>query len=32
MRGYDMPDTIRLTIGTRAMNLKVLEALREVLE
>lgn len=31
MRGYDMPDTIRLTIGTRAMNLKVLEALREVL-
>ncbi len=32
MRGYDMPDTIRLTIGTRAMNLKVLEVLREVLE
>jgi histidinol-phosphate aminotransferase len=31
MRGYDMPDTIRLTIGTRAMNLRVLESLREVL-
>ena len=31
MRGYDMPDTIRLTIGTRAMNLRVLEALEEVI-
>ena len=31
MRGYDMPDTIRLTIGTKAMNLRVLEILQEVL-
>lgn len=31
MRGYDMPDTIRLTIGTRAMNLRVIEALEGLL-
>jgi histidinol-phosphate aminotransferase len=30
MRGYDLPNTIRLTIGTREMNLRVLEALREI--
>lgn len=29
MRGYDMPNTIRLTVGTRAMNMRVLEALDE---
>lgn len=32
MRGYDMPDTIRLTIGTRAMNLRVLEVLQGIVE
>lgn len=32
MRGYDLPDTIRLTVGTRAMNLKVLAALERALE
>jgi histidinol-phosphate aminotransferase len=30
MRGYDLPNTIRLTIGTREMNLRVLEALRAI--
>jgi histidinol-phosphate aminotransferase len=31
MRGYDMPSTIRITVGTRAMNQRVLEALDEAL-
>lgn len=31
MRGYDLPDTIRLTVGTRAQNLIVAELLEELL-
>ncbi len=29
MRGYDMPNTVRITVGTREMNLKVLEAVEQ---
>jgi histidinol-phosphate aminotransferase len=29
MRGYDMPDTLRITVGTEAMNARVLDALAE---
>jgi histidinol-phosphate aminotransferase len=32
MRGYDLPTTIRLTVGTRAMNLRVLSAIEQALE
>lgn len=31
MRGYDLPDTIRLTVGTRAQNLVVAELVEELL-
>jgi histidinol-phosphate aminotransferase len=30
MRGYDMPETIRVTVGTREMNTRVIEALGEL--
>jgi histidinol-phosphate aminotransferase len=30
MRGYDMPNTIRVTVGTRAMNKRVLGALADI--
>ncbi|MCA9555204.1 MAG: histidinol-phosphate transaminase [Myxococcales bacterium] len=32
MRGYDMPDTIRVTVGTRAQNMTVLEILGRALD
>jgi histidinol-phosphate aminotransferase len=32
MRGYDMPETIRVTVGTRAMNLRFLSILEELLK
>jgi histidinol-phosphate aminotransferase len=31
MRGYDMPETVRITVGTRAMNQRVIEAMSEAL-
>lgn len=32
MRGYDMPETLRITVGTRAQNRVVLEALANALK
>lgn len=31
MRGYDMPETVRITVGTRAMNQQVIAAIGEAL-